>query len=636
MKSIFHQKIKLGFWMVFVLAVGIFFTSFIFNNIDYKKIIEPKENTATAIESLTSPETAFGYSYFIKDSKLEPQISAKAFLVGDLDTGEIILTKNQDEQFPLASVSKLMTALVSTELTKPDNLAKVSKKALATSGKNGNLKMGEKIKITDLIYPLLLESSNDAAEVIAEFFGRDIFLKKMNQTAYKLELSKTSFDDPSGLSPKNQSTVSDMFKLAGYLNQKKSDLFQITTKRSYLNKKHNWFNNNQFLRKKGYLGGKSGYTDEALQTVISLFLIPLGESGTRNIAITLLQSKDRFKDIENILKYLNKNIYYGGETDANTAWVKERTDLPIIYDQDYITLSFVGDIMLDRGVKNSVNKNFKGDYSSLFEKLEIFKKSDIVFANLEGPVSDIGKDMRNLYSFRMDPSTIPALKGAGFSVVSVANNHMGDWGQNAYVDTLTRLKENEISYIGGGMNANEAEMPVIIEKYGMKIGYLGFSDVGPNWMEADADKAGLLLASNPRFDEIVQNASKQVDYLIVSFHFGEEYKTKHNLRQEYLAHKAIDAGAKIIIGTHPHVMEDTEVYSPKDCTQSSCVGFIAYSLGNFIFDQGFSVNTMQGMLLEIKLNRDGNMSIKKDTIKLNKFFQPDEILIGKEEKIKFK
>ena len=236
----------------------------------------------------------------------------------------------------------------------------------------------------------------------------------------------------------------------------------------------------------------------------------------------------------------------------------------------------------------------------------------------------------------MDPSTIPALKGAGFSVVSVANNHMGDWGQNAYVDTLTRLKENEISYIGGGMNANEAEMPVIIEKYGMKIGYLGFSDVGPNWMEADADKAGLLLASNPRFDEIVQNASKQVDYLIVSFHFGEEYKTKHNLRQEYLAHKAIDAGAKIIIGTHPHVMEDTEVYSPKDCTQSSCVGFIAYSLGNFIFDQGFSVNTMQGMLLEIKLNRDGNMSIKKDTIKLNKFFQPDKIIFGEEEKIKFK
>ncbi len=262
---------------------------------------------------------------------------------------------------------------------------------------------------------------------------------------------------------------------------------------------------------------------------------------------------------------------------------EEKIVIPVIKEPNFVTLSFVGDIMLDRGVKNSVNKNFKGDYSSLFEKLEILKKSDIVFANLEGPVSDIGKDMHNLYSFRMDLSIIPTLKDAGFSILSVANNHVGDWGRNAYIDTLTRLKENEIFYTGGGINTNEAEIPIIIEKYGIKIGYLGFSDVGPNWMEASENKAGLLLASNPRFDEIIQNASKQVDYLVVSFHFGDEYKLKHNPRQEYLAHKAIDAGAKIIIGHHPHVAEDTEIYIN---------GFIAYSLGNFIFDQGFSVNTM--------------------------------------------
>ena len=304
--------------------------------------------------------------------------------------------------------------------------------------------------------------------------------------------------------------------------------------------------------------------------------------------------------------------------------------------QDFLNLLFGGDIMLDRGVKNSVKKNFNGDYSALFEKLGILKKSDVVFANLEGPVSNVGKNIHNLYSFRMDPSAIPVLKGAGLSIVSVANNHMGDWGASAFVDTLARLKENEILYTGGGVNENEAEQPAIIEKYGMKIGYLGFSDVGPNWMKATENKSGILLASNPRFDEIVQNASKQVDYLVVSFHFGEEYQIKHNVRQEYLAHKAIDDGAKIIIGTHPHVAEDTEVYSPKSCTQSSCMVFIAYSLGNFIFDQGFSQNTMQGMLLQIKFNRDGSMSVTKDIVKLNKFFQPDKIIVGKEEKIIFK
>ena len=452
-------------------------------------------------------------------------------------------------------------------------------------------------------------------------------MKKMNETATKLELSKTTFEDPSGLSPLNQSTVLDMFKMAGYIVKSKPNLLTITTKRSYSNQKHSWFSNNQFLSKEGYLGGKSGYTDKALQTVVSLFSVPLSETGARNIGITLLQSKDRLKDVESILKYLNKNIYYGGSADANNSWVKERTDLAEIFEQDFVTLIFGGDIMLDRGVKNSINKNYNGDYSTLFEKLEILKQFDIAFANLEGPASDMGVDKRNLYSFRMDPSVIPVLRGAGLSIVSVANNHVGDWGYDAYLNTLVRLKENEILYTGGGKDAIEAETPTIIEKYGIKIGFLGFSDVGPDWMKADENKGGLLLAKNPRFDEIVENASKQVDYLIVSFHFGEEYQLIHNQRQKYLAHKAIDAGAKIVIGHHPHVVEDTEIYKN---------GFIAYSLGNFIFDQGFSENTMQGLLLEMKLWKDGNITIKKNILKLNKFFQPDKLILGKEEKIKFK
>ncbi|MFA4975247.1 MAG: CapA family protein [Candidatus Paceibacterota bacterium] len=626
MKYTLSQKIKLGFWTIFVITIGISLGSFFVKDTKYENMIETKNNTATIVESTIREETIPKNSYFIKDAELKPKISSLAYLVGDLDTGEIILSKNQDSPFPLASVSKLMTATVATDLMNSEDILTISKKTLATYGENGNFKIKEKIKLLDIFYPLLLESSNDAGEAIAEFFDRETFIKKMNQMAMKLDLSKTSFEDPTGLSSENQSTVSDMFKLAGYINQKKPEIFQITTNRSYTNKKHTWFSTNQFLSENGYIGGKSGFTNPALQTVISLFSVPLGESGTRNIAITLLQSNDRLKDVENILKYLNKNIYYGGEADANTAWVKERTDLPL-FDQDFVTLIFSGDIMLDRGVKSSTNKNFNGDYSILFNKLGILKRSDIAFANLEGPISNVGKDMKNLYSFRMDPSVTPALKGAGLSIVSVANNHVGDWGRDAYIDSLARLKENEILYTGGGINESEALQPIIIEKYGMKIGYLGFSDVGPNWMGVTTDKAGLLLANNPHFSEIIQNASKQVDYLVVTFHFGEEYKTEHNARQEYLAHSAIDAGAKIIIGTHPHVIQDTEIYKN---------GFIAYSLGNFIFDQGFSENTMEGMLLEIKLNMDGDLSIKKNIVQLNKLFQPEKIIIGKEEKIKFK
>ncbi|HEV7423734.1 MAG TPA: CapA family protein [Candidatus Paceibacterota bacterium] len=629
MKPELRTKIRSGFWIVLAGLVGIFsvyflasFTPSNFKNTNRNAI------SATAINTL-SEKNPSQYFYLNKDANGGPKVSAGAYLVGDLNTGEVILSKNQDQKFPLASISKLMTALVTEEIKTPDDTAQVSKKALSTAGTNGELRLGEKIKTADLLYPLLLESSNDAAEVLAEHFGRDSFISKMNQEAQNLKMSGTSYEDPSGLSANNQSTVSDIFKLVGYLNQSKPEILSITTKRSYSNKKHNWSNISHFLSRDGYIGGKTGYTDPAKQTVVSLFNLPLGQSGNRPIAIALLSSKDRQKDVDNILKYLKKNIYYGGIADASTNWVSLKVGAPDIKDPDFVTFAFAGDIMLDRGVRNSVVKNFNNDYSALFANpnlSKILKDSDIVFANLEGTASDQGKDMHNLYSFRMDPATVPALAGAGIDVLSVANNHVGDWGRNAYIDTLARLKENEILYAGGGNNEMEAEQPAIIEKYGMKIGFIAFSDKGPDSMSATADQAGLLLANNPRFDEIIKNAAKQVDYLVVSFHFGEEYQTKHNARQADLAHKAADDGAKLVIGAHPHVVEDTEIYKNS---------YIAYSLGNFIFDQSWSQPTMQGGLLEVKLNRDGSMTVKKDTVKLNSAFQPDQVIKGKEEKVKF-
>lgn len=309
----------------------------------------------------------------------------------------------------------------------------------------------------------------------------------------------------------------------------------------------------------------------------------------------------------------------------NASIIEEINKLPEIQYPNYVSMIFGGDIMLDRGVRAKIEKNFNGDYNKIFENINL-KNYDIFFANLEGTASDKGKDGGGKYSFRMDPLVLPALKNIGINILSVANNHVGDWGRESYIDTLARLKENDILYTGGGNTSVEAEHPTIIEKYGMKIGFLAFSDKGPDWMKVTETKAGLLIASNPNFDEIIQNASNQVDYLIVSFHFGEEYQPIHDSRQEHLAHTAIDNGAKIIIGAHPHVIQDTEIYKN---------GFIAYSLGNFIFDQSWSKATMQGMLLEIKLYEDGNMIIKKNITQLNKFFQPAIAIEGIEEEIKF-
>src|SRR3989344_920586 len=515
------------FWGLLAILLGISIGSLVYN-IGSDKINALHATVLKTLLPIELNKTSYEYGYFTKNEKLKPKVGALAFVVGDLDTGELILAKNIDRKLPIASVSKLMTAVISSDMAEENKggTVKISKQALNTEGRNGNFVLNEKIKEGDILYPLLLESSNDAAEAIALHFTRDTFLQKMNEKAAELGLTNTSFEDPSGLSPLKQSTSVDLFKLAQYMKKTKSGLLEITKSKSFKAGFHTWFNNNQFLSDEGYEGGKSGYTDKALQTGVALFNLPLGKDMNRSIGITLLGSKDRRKDVENIVKYLKQNIYYGQSSDAKADWVKNITNL-FEPEKDFVHFTFGGDIMLDRGVKNSIIKNFKGDYAALFEKLKFLKDSDVFFANLEGTASDKGVDRHNLYSFHMDPAVIGALAGAGVDILSVANNHVGDWGRLAYTDTLARLKENEILYTGGGMSDTEAKTPAIIEKYGMKIGFLAFSDKGPDYMEAGTDTAGLLLANDPDFDTIIQNAAKQVDYLVISFHFGEEYQTKH-------------------------------------------------------------------------------------------------------------
>jgi poly-gamma-glutamate synthesis protein (capsule biosynthesis protein) len=289
------------------------------------------------------------------------------------------------------------------------------------------------------------------------------------------------------------------------------------------------------------------------------------------------------------------------------------------------TLYFVGDMMLTRSVGTSVKKNFDNDFNKLFDNIPEIKEADILFGNLEGPVSLIGNNVGSKYSFRMDPSVLPAIKNAGFDIVSFANNHVGDWNVNAFKDTLANLDNINLPKIGAGMSKQEAETPVIIKKNGVKFGYLGFSDVGPSWMEAKENKAGILLASDPLIREIITNAKEKVDVLIISFHWGDEYKTVHNSHQEKLARMAIDYGADMVIGHHPHVAQDIEIYKDKP---------IVYSLGNFIFDQYFSKETMKGMLFEATF--DGNLLKKTENkiITLNKKYQLEGIF--KEEEIKEK
>ena len=276
-------------------------------------------------------------------------------------------------------------------------------------------------------------------------------------------------------------------------------------------------------------------------------------------------------------------------------------------------LRFVGDIMLGRGVARSVEKNFNGSYSQMLDKVGALSDSDILFGNLEGPISDKGTDLHNLYSFRFATSTIPALEAAGFDVLLIANNHVGDWGRAAFDDSLARLKSSSIVPVGGGEDKADAETPRIIEKNGIKFGVLGLTDVGPDWLEAGTSTSGILLASDPNLTSIISAAARTCDVLIVLVHWGVEYEKKHDARQEKIAHELIDSGARLVIGTHPHVVEDTEEYGG---------GLIAYSLGNFIFDQYFSKDTMQGGLLSVTFKGKDAFSHDMKPVFISRHFQP--------------
>jgi len=310
-----------------------------------------------------------------------------------------------------------------------------------------------------------------------------------------------------------------------------------------------------------------------------------------------------------------RGINTNGQT-AQVGNIKEDGKIITPVSTPKTTIFFVGDMMLTRGVESSVVKNFGGDYSKLFINIPELGNADILFGNLEGDVSDVGNNVGSKYSFRMNPEVLPVLKNAGFDIVSFANNHVGDWNMSAFKDTLSGLNDAGILKTGAGINKADAENPTIIEKNGIKFGFLGFTDVGPDWLKAGADTPGILLASDPNLGEIIKNAKTKCDVLIVSFHFGEEYKLVHNTRQESLAHKAIDSGADMIIGTHPHVMEDIEEYNGKP---------IVYSLGNFIFDQYFSKDTMRGMLYEATFDGKNLVGTEKKIITLNRNYQPEGI-----------
>ena len=201
-----------------------------------------------------------------------------------------------------------------------------------------------------------------------------------------------------------------------------------------------------------------------------------------------------------------------------------------------------------------------------------FAKADISMINLENPISLRGKKVEKTFNFKMNPKYLEVMRLAGIDVVNIANNHVIDYGLEAFNDTKYYLDSMKIKYSGAGNNLDEARKPAIIEVKGKKFGFLGYYSGNP----AGKNSYGTAPRNPDYIKEDINNLKEnlKVDYVIVNFHWGVEGSHFANTEQKSLAHLTIDAGADAVIGTHPHVLQAVETYKGR---------FICYSLGNFIF-----------------------------------------------------
>lgn len=216
------------------------------------------------------------------------------------------------------------------------------------------------------------------------------------------------------------------------------------------------------------------------------------------------------------------------------------------------------------------------DYTYPFALLKsTLMEGDMGFANLEGPVTLEGERVTDkTFTFKMAPESLDGIIGAGFTLFSIANNHILDFGETGLRNTLQFLTAKGAYFAGAGMTITEARAPAVINVRGLRIGLLAFSATFPESFYAGEIKAGTAFPNEEYLEQDIPKAAAITDLLIVSFHWGQELMESPKDYQIELAHKAIDLGAKLVLGHHPHVPQGIEAYHG---------GLVFYSLGNFVF-----------------------------------------------------
>ena len=249
-----------------------------------------------------------------------------------------------------------------------------------------------------------------------------------------------------------------------------------------------------------------------------------------------------------------------------------------------VKIIFGGDLMFDRYIRQKAQKH--GNDYIFGDMKDILVESDLVVVNLEGSVttfpsisiySEFGSSEN--YVFTFDPNLVETLKVHNIRLVNIGNNHISNFGLNGLNQTKNYLGQENIKYFGDTGHQDDQKF-IIDEIKGLKIAFVNYNQFVKNGKPTTLENIVLL--------------REQVDFVVVYAHWGTEYMTQANASIQKTAREFIDQGADLIVGSHPHVVQQSEVYKGKT---------IYYSLGNFIFDQYFSNQTMKGLLLEVNINQ---------------------------------
>jgi poly-gamma-glutamate synthesis protein (capsule biosynthesis protein) len=270
-----------------------------------------------------------------------------------------------------------------------------------------------------------------------------------------------------------------------------------------------------------------------------------------------------------------------------------------------VRLVFAGDSVLDDAAGELISKG--GDPYAHFAST--FAGADIRITNLECVIGTAGVASEKMYTFRAHPRVIPVLQ-RHFDAVAVANNHSGDFGPDAFAQMLTLLKQADLPQVGGGMNLKQAHTPLVFERKGLRIAVLSYNEFHPRSFEAGFNLPGVAWSEDEQVvaDIVAARRVHKANLVIPIMHWGWENELQANSRQRHLARRMIDAGADAVMGGHPHVTQDIDLYRGKP---------IVYSVGNFVMKETDNANQRKAWVLKLDIDRQGVNRLETEAVQID-------------------